>query len=96
MEKFNNAKKPTKHQEENLDEALEESFPASDPPAVMQPEKNHQHTPEVITPDKSYMWLVLGIIISAIVIITICYVFVDNPFTARQSTSEGTTHITQQ
>ena len=28
------SKTPTKHQEELIDEAVEESFPASDPPAV--------------------------------------------------------------
>jgi hypothetical protein len=39
-----NSKSPTKekekHREDLLDEALEESFPASDPPAIVQP---HRH-----------------------------------------------------
>ena len=29
-----------KHREELLDEALDESFPASDPPAIVEPHKN--------------------------------------------------------
>lgn len=32
--------------EEQLDEALEESFPASDPPAIIQPDDGHEEAQE--------------------------------------------------
>jgi hypothetical protein len=37
-----------KHLDELLDEALEETFPASDPPAVTPPDDQEPRSPEVV------------------------------------------------
>lgn len=43
---FGKAEKPTKKDQDELDEALEESFPASDPPAPVQPGGDNDEAPE--------------------------------------------------
>ena len=38
----NSGEKPKKQKQEELDEALDESFPASDPPSSTQPNKDNE------------------------------------------------------
>jgi hypothetical protein len=46
-------KKTSKEQEKDLEAQLEDTFPASDPPAAVQPGSNiHKHRPEKDQPEK--------------------------------------------
>lgn len=59
--------------------------------------QNHTPTPNTPkTPDKNYMWLIIGIMLGIILMIVVSYLFVENPFSGRQSTANVTTEGTKQ